>query len=233
MENYLTETAILNFTNTEIQTLVTKRGWNKLDTTPKILSIYNFVRDEIAFGYNAADNLSASVVLSDGIGQCNTKSTLFMALLRAVGVPCRFHGFAIDKKLQKGAISGIWYKLAPKEIIHSWVEVLYNGKWINMEGFILDMPYLHNLQQRFTCHTTHFVGYGVAIDNFKNPPVKWTGGDTYIQKEGIVKDFGLFDTPDQFYQKYGTNLSGFKNFVFQKVVRKKMNKNVASIRNNK
>jgi len=71
------------------------------------------VRDEIAVGYNESDDLIASRVLADGIGQCNTTGTLLMALLRAVGIPCRFHGFTIDKALQKGAITGFAYWLAP------------------------------------------------------------------------------------------------------------------------
>lgn len=79
------------------------------------------MRDEIAFGYNTQDDLPASRVLADGIGQCNTKGTLLMALLRAMDVPCRFHGFTIDKALQKGAITGLAYWLAPRNIIHSWV----------------------------------------------------------------------------------------------------------------
>lgn len=65
--------------------------------------------------------------MRDGFGQCNTKGTLFMALLRACGVPCRIHGSTIDKKLQKGAMSGLVYRIAPREIFHSWVEVLLDG----------------------------------------------------------------------------------------------------------
>ena len=51
-----------------------------------------------------------------------------MSLLRAVGIPCRIHGFMIDKILQKGAITGMAYKLSPKEILHSWVEVFYENR---------------------------------------------------------------------------------------------------------
>ena len=42
--------------------------------------------------------------MADGTGQCNTKSTLLMALLRAVGIPWRFHGFAISKPLWKASL---------------------------------------------------------------------------------------------------------------------------------
>ena len=94
----------------------------------KIKEIYNFVRDEMLFGYNVCDEMAASRILSDGYGQCNTKSILFMALLRGVGIPCRIHGFTIDKKLQKGAMTGFVYNSAPRNVVHSWVEVFYKDK---------------------------------------------------------------------------------------------------------
>lgn len=117
--NYLKETALLNFNDPSIENLIKSKSWEENPEDVKIRSIYNFVRDDIRFGYNISDNIKASDVLADGYGQCNTKGTLFMALLRAAGIPCRLHGFTIDKKLQKGAIKGLFYILSPKEIIHS------------------------------------------------------------------------------------------------------------------
>ena len=102
MKKYLQETKMLDFSDRSIQELIESRGWKKLDEFECLKSIYNYVRDEILFGYNVDDNIPASKVLSDGYGQCNTKGTLFMALLRACNIPCRVHGFTIDKKLQKG-----------------------------------------------------------------------------------------------------------------------------------
>ena len=106
-----------------------------------------------------------------------------MALLRAVGVACRFHRFTIDKALQKGAITGVAYRLAPRNIIHSWVEIWSAGQWIRLEGFILDRTYLRALQRRFVHHRGPFCGYGVATPNLKKPPVDWVGKDTFIQKD--------------------------------------------------
>jgi hypothetical protein len=119
----LQPTALLDFTHPAIEAVVEERGWRQLPTFERIGAVYDFVRNEIAFGYNAGDELPASAVMADGIGQCNTKATLLMALMRAVGIACRFHGFTIDKPLQKGAITGLAYVLAPQRIIHSWVEV--------------------------------------------------------------------------------------------------------------
>src|SRR3989344_4671040 len=57
--------------------------------------------------------------------------------------------------------------------------------------------------------------------------------DGIAQRNGINHDFGLFDTPDDFYTRHGTNLSGFKRYLFQHVVRHWMNKTVQSIRSGK
>lgn len=231
MNKYLKETGMLNFSHNSIQRLIKERQWAKDDEFQKIQKIYNFVRDEISFGYNTDDTIPASDVLSDGYGQCNTKGTLFMALLRAVGIPCRIHGFTINKKLQKGAMTGLIYKLAPQSIIHSWVEIEYKQNWYNIEGFILDSEYLKKLQKKFSDCETNFCGYGAATDNFQNPQVDWNANDTYIQKEGINQDFGLFDSPDEFFKKHQQRLSPLKKWTYQNIGRKLMNRNVEKIRN--
>lgn len=232
MPPWLAETPLLEIHQPTIEALVAKRDWRSLSPYDRIGAVYDFVRNEIAFGYNQGDELPASRVLADGIGQCNTKSTLLMALLRAVGVPCRFHGFTIDKALQKGAITGLAYRLAPQRIIHSWVEVLLDGRWIALEGFILDAPYLASLQRRFP-QARLFCGYGAATTDLSAPGVEWRGQDTSIQKEGIADDFGVFDSPDAFYARHGSNLSGLKRWLYERVIRHAMNRNVARIRASK
>lgn len=191
------------------------------------------MRDEIGFGYNVADDLRASRVLADGIGQCNTKGTLFMALLRGAGIPCRFHGFTIDKALQKGAITGLAYLLAPRNIIHSWVEAWLDGRWVELEGFILDRAYLSKLQEMFADHKGSFCGFGAATPDLQKPQVEWTGGNNHIQKDGINCDFGVFDDPDSFYARHGANLSGMKKWLFRSMVRQSMNANVERVRSGK
>jgi hypothetical protein len=226
----LQPTRLLDFQSPALRSLVQARGWARLPVRERIGAIYDFVRDEIAFGYNLSDDLPASRVLADGLGQCNTKGTLLMALLRAAGVPCRLHGFTIDKALQKGAITGIAYRLAPRDILHSWVEVWFEDRWVELEGFILDKAYLAQLQRLFSGHEGAFCGYGAATPDLQAPPVDWKGTHTYIQKDGINHDFGVFDDPDAFYAAHGTNLRGVKKWLFEKVVRRWMNANVAAIR---
>lgn len=233
MNNYLKETPILNYSNPSIQSLIKEQKWMELDTIERVKSIYNYVRDDIKFGYNISDKITATEVLKDGYGQCNTKATLLMALLRAVEVPNRIHGFTIHKALQKGAISGIWYKLSPKNILHSWVEVYVNDKWYFLEGVILDKTYLSALQKEYKDCKTTFCGFGAYTNNFQNPQIEWNLNNTYIQEKGINQDFGLFNSPDEFYAKHQQKLGVFKRLVYQKIVRHRMNKNVERIRNGK
>ncbi len=228
---YLQTTVILDFKHGSIQELVSQKGWRQLSHYDAIGAIYNYVRDDILFGYNADDRLSASRVLKDGYGQCNTKGTLLMALFRAVDIPVRFHGFTIFNELQRGAIPNYLFAIAPQRIIHSWVEVNLDGRWINLEGYIIDKPYLKKIQASFEDQCGEFSGYGISTKCLSNPAVEWTGEDTYIQKEGIADDYGVYAQPDDFYNQQGTNLSGIKKVLFRYVIRHLMNLNVGKIRN--
>ncbi len=230
MHDYLKETRILDYSNASIVKLVESRNWNQMDTVSRIKSIYNYVRDEIKFGYNLSDDIPASVVLKDGYGQCNTKATLLMALLRATGVSNRIHGFTIDKALQKGAIIGVCYLFSPRNIVHSWVEVCVNDQWYILEGVIIDRSYLSKIQSQNMASKT-FCGYGIYTDNLQNPPIEWDLNNTFIQDRGINRDLGIFDTPDAFYAEHRQYLGPFKRFVFRNIVRKKMNHNVEKVRN--
>ncbi len=230
VDSYLAKTQLLDFDHPKIQALIEQKRWQTLSSFDAIGGIYHFVRDDILFGYNADDCLSASEVLSDGYGQCNTKGTLLLALLRAVGIPARLHGFTIYNALQKGAIPAYLFGFAPQRIIHSWVEVYYQDKWIELEGYIIDQEYLRKVQQRFADNKGHFAGYGIATPCLACPNTDWNGESTYIQKEGIADDFGVFEQPDDFYQQHGSNLSGLKKWLFKYCLRHLMNLNIQKIR---
>lgn len=230
VERYLRETKMLDYSSGTIVQLIQSKNWGELEPFACIKAIYNFVRDEIMFGYNVDDNIPASQVLADGYGQCNTKGTLFMALLRACKIPCRIHGFTIDKKLQAGAMTGFVYRNAPRNIFHSWVEVLLEGKWYELEAFILDKTYLQKLQQIHSQCTGAFCGYGVAVKDFKNPVIDFDRNNTYIQSEGITQDFGVYDCPDDLLLEHHQEMSKMKGFAYRNLGRHIMNRNIKRIR---
>lgn len=225
----LEATPLLDFRADGIARLIEDRGWLPLSEQDRIGAAYDFVRNEILFGYNRADDIPASTVLAEGYGQCNTKGTLLMALLRALGVPCRLHGFTIHKALQRGVVPEAVYPVAPAEILHSWVEVRTGGRWVELEGFILDRAFLGSLQQAFA-GTENLCGYGAGTDCLSAPPVDWTGRNTYIQKTGIARDFGTYDTPDRFYSEHRQQLGPLRDLLYRGIVRHWMNARVRAIR---
>lgn len=232
MNQLLEKTKILDYDHPSIQKLINERGWKFLPPEQKKKEIYKFVRDEIKFGYNKNDSIPASEVLRDGYGQCNTKGTLLMALLRAVDIPCRFHGFYIDKVMQKGAVTGVFYLMTPRDIIHSWVEIMSEDGPNILEGFILDKAYITSLIKRLEPGQKKMRGFGASTPDLPLAIKDWDGvSNTYIQKDSITKDLGIYDNPDEFYARYGTNLKGFRKWIYENYVRYRMNKNVEAIRN--
>ncbi|QXT41022.1 transglutaminase-like domain-containing protein [Gymnodinialimonas ceratoperidinii] len=226
---HLAATRLLDFDGLAIAGLICARRWKVLSRHNQIGAAYDFVRNEISFGYNRADDIPASEVLANGYGQCNTKGTLLMALLRGLGVACRLHGFTIHKALQRGVVPELVYPLAPREILHSWVEVKTENGWINLEGFILDATFLASLQHEFSA-TDDLCGYGAGTGCLSAPPVEWVGQDTFIQKSGIAKDFGIFDTPDAFYLSHSQDFGTVRNWLYRHLIRHWMNARVRAIR---
>lgn len=229
-KKYLEKTTMLNFDAESIQALIKRRNWLSLDEYNKIGSVYNFVRNEILFGYNRSDLLTAEQVLKDGYGQCNTKATLLMALLRGVGIPCRLHGSEVNKYFQKGATSGLVSLLAPQNIVHTWVEVLYMGNWIALEGAITDEDYVNAVKNKFEKVDGSFAKFAIAVPSLKSLNLDWHGKDTYVQHDAVVVDYGVFDNPDVFFEKHPQTWSKLKNFAYVYVGRKIMNRNVAKTR---
>lgn len=230
-DKYLRETRMVDFSNPAIQKLIQNMKWKEMGEFERIKAIYNYVRDDVLFGYNIDDGISASKVLADGYGQCNTKGTLFMALLRACNIPCRVHGFTIDKSLQKGAMTGFVYRNAPKNIFHSWVEINFENQWYELEAFILDKTYIKKLRERNPECKGAFCGYGVAVKDFRNLIIEFDRNNTYIQSEGINQDFGVYDSPDDLLKEHHQEMSAVKAFLYRNLGRHLMNRNVNKIRN--
>ncbi|MCR5213624.1 MAG: transglutaminase family protein [Eubacterium sp.] len=231
MENrYLKKTNMLNYDAESIKNLINEMGWRGLDEYERIGAIYDYVRNDILFGYNSSDLLTAEEVLRDGYGHCNTKATLLLSLFRATGIPCRLHGSKVSKEFQKGATSGIISLLAPETIIHTWVEVLYDGDWINLEGVITDDAYIEAVRKTYGNVSGPFSKYAISVPDLAKLSLDWCGKDTFVQHESMVKDYGVFDDPDTFFDIYHQTFGKIKNLAYVYYGRKKMIRNVNKMR---
>jgi hypothetical protein len=198
------------------------------------IKIYNFCRDEIKFGYNRRDDIPASEVLRDGYGQCNTKSVLLVTLLRAAGIPARFHLAQVDKAVQWGVMPPLAYRFAPDRVTHSWVEVHLNGHWIVLEGVIMDKPYFL-AARRLLLESDRSMGYAIGL-----PPevlascadgrcIDWDGvSDVTCQMTAVVADFGIAADPEEFYRQH--SVTRLRGLLYERHVSQEMTGRAERIR---
>ncbi|MEM7096670.1 MAG: transglutaminase-like domain-containing protein [Pseudomonadota bacterium] len=208
---FLEETAYLNFSHPGLQKVVAElRG--KTDTQTAV-NLHNFVRDEVRFGWRPAFYaMSASEVLRTGVGYCNTKSTLFVALLRGAGIPARQRFVSINADILKPFI-----KLRQPYVDHSYTEVLLDGRWLRVDSYIPD-PDLFRLASMRLTEERSVMGYGIHRLGVN----EWNGRtDAFAQfvESGMAKitnqDYGVFRDTAAFYAETerGEKLSGSRRFT--------------------
>ena len=228
---YVKRTRLLDYDDPSIQQLVQKRGWNNLSDQTKLIGmVYAFVRDEIAYGYEKSYSLTASQTLGAKRGNCMTKTTLLMALLRAVGIPCCFHATLVNKIILRGLAKGLAYKFIPEQLPHGWVEIFHKGNWLELEGHIIDKAYLQKLQAKFPDYMGSFYGFGIAVLNFKNPPNRWDEENTYVQDKAVEDDLGKFYSPDDFFRECPEAEQSIHRIRFNKYLIPAINSNINAIR---
>jgi transglutaminase-like putative cysteine protease len=212
MEEYLKETNFLNFSDKSISS-TTKKVISKATTDiEKAVAIHNFVRDEIKFGFtNSFYNMKASDVLYAGVGYCNTKATLFIAMLRCAGIPARQHFVDIDVHILDEVID-------PRRdfVDHSFTEVYLNEKWIETDSYIVD-KLLHKYATKKLDETKKALGFGFHSQGTTEWDGKSNAMSQYIKDaKGIsTVDYGIFqDTEEFFSTPRGEQLNFFTTVLF-------------------
>lgn len=99
-----------------------------------------------------------------------------------------------------------------------------------VEFVITDKTFISGLQKLFPEHKGKFFDYAVAVKDFNNLQIDWKGENTTVQQQAVVKDLGVYDTPDEFYAEYKQEYRGIKKFIYESVGRKIMTRKVAKIR---
>ena len=71
------------------------------------------------------DHVPAAAVLKAGRGDCHTKGTLFVAMLRSVGVPARLRFVMLSSAFLKGIID-----VSHSTVTHAIGEVFLEWRWV-------------------------------------------------------------------------------------------------------
>jgi hypothetical protein len=113
----------------------------KATVLEKLESLFLFVRDEVRFGFPPRwDEVKASETIQYGLGYCNTKATLFLALCKAINIPARIHTGLIDIEVMRGILPSFIFPFLPSSGSHSWLEIQIAGDWKPVDSYINDKP---------------------------------------------------------------------------------------------
>ncbi len=139
------------------------------------------------------EDMPVSALLPLRRGQCNTKTTMFAAILRCAGVPCRVHAWSVHKLVHKKHMPALVYAFTPSTTLFLYPEVFYKGSWMLLSD---------------------------ALSSRKQPDWDVCPFDNAsarkhpLREEWISSDLGSFWHPDIVFQRYGTNASGWRYFAF-------------------
>ena len=214
---FLKETDYLNFSHPALQKTITQlRGKTDRETA---VNLHNFVRDTIRFGWRPAFYaMTASEVLDAGVGYCNTKSTLFVALLRGAGIPARQRFVSINADILEPFV-----RLPQAYVDHSYTEVFLNNRWLRVDSYIPDPELFRRAQARLVTEQ-RVMGYGVHRLGVN----EWTGhSDAFAQfvesKAAPIsnRSYGVFHDTAAFYAdaERGEKLSGMRRLILPVAIR--------------
>jgi len=197
---WLSNTPLLQHDHPRIRLLAIRLTQLKASLPDKALACYRYMR-KLPFGCSADPaNMSSIEVLAAKMGDANTKSTLFIALLRSLDIPARVRVVM----LKPGHLTGIM-NTGGRSVEHAFTEVWIDRGWQGVDSYVVDLPLGLAARKRLLGEHLH-AGYGV---HFKGQ-VAWDatcssfGQFSSQDPESVpVHDFGPFDDIRNFHQAAG------------------------------
>lgn len=131
--------------------------WHLQDTTDfrsereRCISIHNFVRDEISFGFTSGfERVNPEQTLKKRRGHCNAQADLFCALLNTAGIPARLRFVQIDKQILFRSVPLPIYFCLPSTLFHAVTQVCIAGVWLNTDSYIIQPAMFFHQRQLLT-----------------------------------------------------------------------------------
>ncbi len=193
---WLVDTPLLQFEHPKIRLLAQRLTQLKVDPRDKAIACFAYLRS-LPFGCIAdSTGTSALAVLRAGMGDCHTKSTLLIALLRALGIPARMRFVTMKSDFLYGIID-----TGGLPIEHAYTEVLLDNEWQAVDSYVVDVRLAVAAKTRMVQEGRN-LGYGMHRDG----AISWNGAGSSFGQFSTedpasmpLHDWGAFDDPYQFY----------------------------------
>jgi Transglutaminase-like superfamily len=162
----------------------------------KAILIHDFIKS-MPFGCVAGfDHVPAVSVLKSGHGDCHTKGTLFVALLRCAGVPARLRFVTLTGAFLHGIID-----IGQSTITHAVGEVYLQESWTQTDTYVTDSLLEAQAVTLLTQQNIN-AGYGVHRqgNRFWNGWQHAHGQYSAADPSSLPShDWGVAHDPEQFY----------------------------------
>jgi hypothetical protein len=196
----------------------------------KLESIFHFVRDEIEFGFTPKwDAVKASEVLTYGIGYCNPKATLFVALCRAAGISARVHCGMISIDIMRGVFPSIAFPFLPAAGGHTWTEVQIEGQWKPIDSYINDRAFYEAARHRLSVSGKP-LGYSVSFLEGKSSCEFNFGEKGFVHMGAVIEDHGAWEDLSQYLASDKYVSMNSLQLMFYPMIAKLSNRNIGRIR---
>lgn len=195
---FVSPTRYIDSNHPQIKSAVANVAPSTLGARARAVRIHDFVRDQVKFGWTSDFyDQSASEVLKSGVGFCNTKGTLFAAMLRAADVPARQHFVDINAQILSPFIDpGTPY------VDHSFVEVWLDDCWWATDSYIVDLP-LYTAAQRQLRERGQVLGFGVHRDGASRWDAQSNSYCQFVRSPDFpaltTRDHGIYQDVGAFY----------------------------------
>ncbi len=194
--HWLCNTPLLNTEHPKIRLLAIKLTQLRPGRREKALACFEFIR-HLPFGcVGNGTGVSSLVVLKRGQGDCHTKSTLFIALLRSLNIPARLRFVTLKPDFLHGIL-----ELGNQPVEHCCAEVWLDNRWLAVDSHVVDLPLARAATEHLS-EENRALGYGIhALGQ-----TDWDGhtasfGQFSEQDPSSfpIKDWGPYDDPHHFY----------------------------------
>lgn len=197
-KRWLVNTTLLNIQHPKIRLLALRLTQLQQGDRQKALACFEHVRELPFACLPDGNSVCALTVLQRGRGDCHTKSTLLVALLRATNIPARLRFFTLRADFLRGVID-----LGSQPIEHCCVEVLLDHRWVAVDSHVMD-PLLARAALKRLNKEGRDLGYGMH----RRGATEWDGEQQafalFVADDAAsfpVHDWGPFDDPRQFYSE--------------------------------
>ncbi|MFT4694309.1 MAG: hypothetical protein ACI8TE_001222 [Francisella sp.] len=171
-----------------------------------IISIHNYVRDNIEFGFTTKfESVTPEETIKNKIGHCNAQADLLVKMFRIAGYESRLRFVYISKKILKNAIPLPIYALLPKKLYHAVSEVKFK-RWISLDSYIMPKVQFDKQMNRLVASGLE-VGFGLHHKSTYNCDIH-NNSFSQAMQEDLYKEDIIYNTLAEAEKKSGNKIFG-------------------------